>query len=416
MVSTLSPEPAGTAAAVQPRAFTYLLIAYTTSALGAAMIPIALSYGLLNAGRSVADVSLVMSAQSLTYAIAILPAGVLADRLARRNIMIAADLLRCFSQIAMAMLIVRADTPILLLGLLAAQLGLGSAMHQPSVGGLLPQIVPTDRIQQATSLLSVSLALSGVMGPLLAGALIAAGGAALVFGADAASYAFSAALLCMIRPLPRTAREKPFLANFAEGWRAFMTRRWLVAIMSLFGALNLLALPPLLVLGAARFHERGFSALDLGAVMASVGIGAVLGGMIAMRVQFRRSLVAAVAATLATAPVLVLVALDAPFFALLIGGALFGVGMAGANIAIQTSVQRSIPGDRISRVLSICQLVAVATAPIGFGLASPAAAWIGAQQWLLVSAGVIVVACAAVLGVPDVRRFSVGAASTENAT
>jgi MFS family permease len=126
--------------------------------------------------------------------------------------------------------------------------------------------------------------------------------------------------------------------------------------------------------------------------------------------------VAAVAATLATAPVLVLVALDAPFFALLIGGALFGVGMAGANIAIQTSVQRSIPGDRISRVLSICQLVAVATAPIGFGLASPAAAWIGAQQWLLVSAGVIVVACAAVLGVPDVRRFSVGAASTENAT
>lgn len=416
MVSALSPEPARSAETLQPGAFTRLLIAYTTSALGAAMIPIALSYGLLSAGRSVADVSLLMSAQSLTYAIAILPAGVLADRLTQRNMMIGADVLRCLSQVALAILIVRADTPILLLALLAAQLGLGSAMHQPSVGGLLPQIVGADRMQQATSQLSVSLALTGVIGPMLAGALIAAGGAGLVFAADAASYAFSAALVCTIRPVSRKARDQSFLSNFAEGWRAFATRRWLVAIMSLFGTLNLLALPPLLVLGAARFHERGYSALELGAVMGSAGVGAVLGGMVALRVQFRRPLAAAVAATLATAPVLILVALDAPFAALLIGGALFGAGMAGANIAIQSSVQRSIPSDRISRVLSICQLVAVATAPVGFALAGPAAAWVGAQQWLLISAGVIVIACATVFSVPDVRRFTIGVTPTENPT
>lgn len=404
---TVSSDPAnGEGARLRSRGLHLYIAALGASAVGTAMVPAALSYTLLDLGRTVSDISLLLALQSLAFALLIIPAGAWADQSSRRGVMISADLLRFFTQGVLALMIFAGETSMPVLGALMLLLGIGNAFFQPASGGLITQIVERRDIGQATTAAGLSQALANAAGPAMAGALIAFSMAWLVFALDAATFLASGLLLLAVRPRPKSARGRAdLIGDMAEGLREFARHRWLWSIVGLFCLLNLLAMPPLLVLGAAVFHARDYSALVFGAVMTSGGVGVIVGGLMAFRLKPRRPLVWSAALMLCGTPLLVLVAIDAPVLLIMLAGVGTGAGLAFSSLSIHIAVQQRVTGDRLSRVLSVTQLVALATAPVGFAIAGPAGEAFGSERCLLVAAVVLTTGCLCALASRDIRGF-----------
>jgi len=408
VTSKIKPLSENKSKSTPERDFWLLLMAYLTSALGSTMIPVALSFTMLKIGRSTSEVGGVLAIQSFVYAALLLPAGAIADHLSRKNLIIASDILRCSCHLAIAFLLFMQETSIWALTALVALSGIGNAIFQPAIGGLLPQIVTKENIQKSTSMLSISYAASNMVGPSLAGIILATGISWLVFFLDAVTFAISAMLIYFIRssvPKPN-AKTRNIFNDMAAGWLEFKKRRWLWAITGLFCSLNLFAMPFLLVLGAALFYERGESAVVLGGLMTFGGIGVLIGGYFAFKVSIQYPLAFAAKYTTLAAPVLIFIAIDAPLPITLISSIFLGATLAYSSIVIQSIIQHEVSNDLVSRVLSISQLATLATAPFGFAMAGSVSGFLGAEMTLMISASVIIISSIITYGVKDIRQFT----------
>jgi len=125
-----------------------------------------------------------------------LMAGVLADRLPRRKLLIACDLGRALALCAVvACGVLALAPPLWLLGIVVLVLGTGQLGFQVAYRAWLPSVIDESRLSTAYAALEASDAASTLTGPALAGVLVQAIGPALSLGADACSYLFSALTL-----------------------------------------------------------------------------------------------------------------------------------------------------------------------------------------------------------------------------
>ena len=171
----------------------------------------------------------------------VLVGGVVADRLPRRRVMVAADLLRVATQGAMAALLVAGAAEVWMLALLAALTGVGTGFFNPASTGLLPELVPPERLQQANALRSSAVSAGEIAGPLIAGVLVAVAGAGTAIAVDAATFAVSAACLARLRVPPRASRAAAsFVADLRDGWTAFRSRRWVWTFVVYFALGNMM--------------------------------------------------------------------------------------------------------------------------------------------------------------------------------
>ena len=154
-----------------------------------------------------------LAAQTAPTALLMLAGGVAGDRLPRRRLMVAADLLRCASQATLASLLAFGHPNLPVLMVLAACVGIGTAFYGPAESGLIPQIAGAERIQDANGLCSLSSSLAAVIGPALGGLPVGLGGASVAIGLDAASYAVSAGCLAgmPVRPQVIPSRASPVM-------------------------------------------------------------------------------------------------------------------------------------------------------------------------------------------------------------
>ena len=124
-----------------------------------------------------------------------------ADRLNRKRILIASDLTRLISQLTAAMLLLTGTAQVSHLAVLAAVYGAADAFFAPAFTGLLPGTVAPVNLQPANALRGLSYSVGSILGPVLAGFLVAfAGGPAGAFLFDAATFAVSVACLVPLRP------------------------------------------------------------------------------------------------------------------------------------------------------------------------------------------------------------------------
>src|ERR1700749_4655571 len=87
---------------LQDRNFILFFSAFSISTLGTAMVPVAITFALLNAGYPASAVGLVIGAQTAPVVLLMLAGGVVGDRWARRHLMVASDILRCSTQATLA--------------------------------------------------------------------------------------------------------------------------------------------------------------------------------------------------------------------------------------------------------------------------------------------------------------------------
>jgi MFS family permease len=292
-----------------------------------------------------------------------------------------------------------------MLALLAGVTGTATGFFSPASTGLLPEVVAAEQLQPANALRSSAVSTGEILGPLAAGVLVAAAGAGWAIAADAVTFAVSAACLAMLRvPMRVAARTSSFVADLREGWVAFRSRRWVWTVVVYFAIGNLLwgawsALGPVV---AAR--DLG-GAAAWGTVLAAMGVGALIGSLLATQVAPRRPLVFVALTDGLFALPLAFLAAAPPVPLLACGALLSGAGMMLGISVWESTLQRHIPGESLSRISSYDWFGSLAFAPLGLVIWAPVGAAIGISLSLWLAFGLSVATTLALLTVPDIRHL-----------
>jgi MFS family permease len=410
------PGVRGRLGALEERPFRLLWLGQTTSALGDALIPVALAFAVLQVGGGAGALGLVLASYTLARAAFILVGGVWADRLPRRFVMIAADVIRAAVDAATAALLLAGAMDVWMFLVTAAVVGGAHAFFGPASTGLVPETVSRERLQQANALLELSRSGIQIFGPAASGILIALTEPAWAFAANSLSFVVSAVFLAALRVAPRERPErKRFLADLAEGAREAWSRGWLRAGFLLAGVANV-GLGVTLVLGPLIAERELGGAAAWGFILTGGAVGGVTGSVIALRVRPRRPIMwSFLAWSLGSLPPL---ALLPPLPALLVAGAngLFVFGIAYGNAVYEAVLQRQIPPERLARVSSFDWMVSIVFMPLGLGLAGPLSDAVGVDAVLLAAATLILLSCAAGVAVPSVRSVEARPAAPRDAS
>lgn len=396
--------------------FRLLLAGRAISSLGDRIVPVALAFAVLDLTGSVTDLGLVFAAQTLPLIVFVLLGGVWADRWPRQLVMLTSDGVRALAQGASAVLLLSGTAHIWELAALQAVYGAGEGFFGPASVAVVPQTVAAEDLQPANALLGLTGNLADVLGPAIAGVIVAAASPGWGLAADAATFLASAALLAPMRPRALSAAaavHETTMAQLREGWRAFRSRTWLWATVAFFTLFLAFVLSPLQVLGpqVAKHSLGGPGAWA--AITTTLGVGAVAGGLVGWRWRPRKPLRASILYFLVAGPALiVLLAAHAPLVAILAAALVDGASGPLFNISWFTALQTDVPASEQSRVSSWDYLGSLALQPVGLAATGPIAAAVGVSGALYGAAGLFVVLVIAVLAVPAVRNFELPAGPT----
>lgn len=382
--------------------FRRFCLGYTASLLGSSMAPIAVAFAVLETGGGGTAVGLVMAARILPIVLVLPVAGVVADRLGARQVMLVSDAVRCATQLAFAAALLGSPGLGTLVAL-SAVWGVAEAVFTPALGAVVPQVAPAGRLSDANALLGVARSTTAVAGPALAGLLVAVSGVASVLAVDALTYALCC--LALLR-LPRgavPAAAGSFTADLREGWGHFRSRTWLWTT-SLQGCLfNLIVWAPFLVLGPVVADERLGGAGAWGAMMALYGAGGVVAGLAVLGRRPRRPLLVATLAAVGWALPSAVLATGSPLPWVAAAALLAGVGGGVCGTLHAATVQSRVPPAALARVGAFNTLGAFAFGPVGLVAAGPLADRLSIEQVLGFGACWQVLAVAVVALIPAVR-------------
>ena len=397
-------------ALLRQRDFRLLFGAQAASVFGDRMVGVALAFAVLELGGSASAVGLVLAARTLPMVACLLVGGVVADRMSRRAVMVASDLVRLASQGALAALLILGTPELWVVALLAGVTGAGTGFFSPASTGLLPAVVAPERLQEANGLRATAMAAGEIAGPLLAGVLVAVTSPGWALAIDAATFGISAALLARLRLPARTARAATsFLADLHDGWQAFRALTWVWTFVA-FAAFGNVLWGAWSVLGPVVADRDLGGAAAWGGILAAMGVGALAGGVLAIRTLPRRPLVTATLAVTVMAAPLALLAAGAPVPLVASAAALAGGGMFLGNAVWEATLQRHVPDESLSRVSAYDWFGSLAFQPVGMAIWGPisVAVGIGASLWLAFA--LFVASTLALLAVPDIRRLRGAAA------
>src|SRR5439155_460086 len=141
---------------LRQRDFRLLWVGRTASEFGSALVPVALTFAVLDLTRSATSLGLVLVAAFIPRVVLLLIGGVVADRFARRRIMLASDALRAMTQALVALLLLSGRARLWELILLFVVYGAADAFFSPAATGVVPDVTPPEHLQQANALLSFS--------------------------------------------------------------------------------------------------------------------------------------------------------------------------------------------------------------------------------------------------------------------
>lgn len=397
----------GKAGVLAERNFRTFYLGYVTSLLGTSMSTVAVAWAVLESTGSASDLGLVMAASVVAQVLLLAFAGAAADRLGRRRVMLAADVLRCGAQAALAAAVFAGHPPLWLFVLLAWLRGSGEAFFSPAFEALTVELAPADQLGNANALYGLAGSATRIAGPSLSGVLVAVTGPAMVIALDAASYAVSVLALALLRQPARRAAapdaRRSLLRDMADGWADFRSRTWLWVVTVQWAFFNLITWAPWMILGpvAGRAYLGGPAVW--GTIMAMQGAGAIVGGLLSLGKRPRRPMVIATVAMFGYTLPDIPMALHAT--APWVAAAAFccGAGSALSFTFFGTAMQQQVPPDMLARVSSLTMFSSYGIGVIGYVIDGPLAGAVGAPAVFTVGAVYGLLSSAIVLTLPSVR-------------
>jgi MFS family permease len=391
------------------------------SIIGDRVTAIVLPFAVLSIGGKVGGVAIVSAAQFLPFAVLALPAGVWADRLDRKRILITSDTVRFVCQVTAATLLLTGNATVTYLVAIAAVYGAADAFFAPAFTGLLPGTVAPVNIQPANALIGLSYSTGSIAGPVLAAGLVAASGpgGALLF--DAATFAVS--VVCLVPLRPRTLREglgegatsaptENFIRSLHDGWKEVRSRSWVLAFLGGMATYHAIVLPAIFVLGPVLTNQELDGAKDWAIITAGFGIGSILGDVLLLHWRPRFALRVAGLMLMGASCQAAFIGSGLGVWAIAGLEVLGGICVTATFTLWETSLQEHVPGHVLSRVSSYDYLSSTGLIPLGNLLCGAAVLAIGLHHSLFTMSALGIAAALAVVAVPAVRNLPRGATPT----
>ncbi|WP_406447609.1 MFS transporter [Streptomyces sp. NBC_00876] len=355
----------------------------TLSALGDSFSFVAIPLLVLHTTGSVVQMGLVTGLTGIASIVTGLFAGVIADRIDRRRLLMVSDGARCLLH-ALIPLVWLFASPVWLIYTVVPVVGVFSMLFEVTYVTVVPAIVGPGNIARANGHLYATFAVAGVAGPALAGFVAAAAGPAAAIGIDSVTFAVSAVgvLFVRIRTAPpagpdrteRGAVRNEFLAGARFLW-AHPVLRPLTVLLSLLTFLTY-GLTDLVIY--LLKHDLGHPDTTVGYVLAAGTVGTFIASALVARVRARMGFGASWIAAFALAGVAVAclgLPRSVPVVAALMTVNVLCTGVAG--ISSMSLRQEVTPSRLLGRVTSTFWTIHSALGPLGAAAATAAAAGFG---------------------------------------
>lgn len=391
--------------------FRMLWLAWLAANITMWMNDVAAAWLMTTLTDSAVMVALVQAASTLPVFVLGLPSGALADILDRRLYFAATQLWVASVAVVLALLsFADALTAPLLLALTFAN-GIGMAMRWPTFAAIVPEVVPRPHLPQALALNGVAMNMSRVIGPVVAGALLAGAGGTYVFLLNAALAIVAFALILRWRSQRRVSAlpGERFVGAMRVGLQHVMQsprmRNVLIRIFLFF--LQSTSLTALLPLIAKRSHDGGAGTFTL--LLAAMGAGAIVAALSLARLRGRVGRDQFVAlGTVVHALMAVTIVFSPTLWLAVPAMAVAGMAWIVTANSLTVAAQMALPNWVRARGMSIYQMALMG------GSAAGAALWGQVAGWTSVPTSIV---CAAVVG-PLVllltRRLSVEGGEDED--
>jgi MFS family permease len=358
----------------------------------------AYGYVVLLLGGSAATLGLIGFLNTIPNLLFALPAGALADRYDRRKLLLVFQSLNMVLAAALAVTWATGTLTLGLLGALAVVGGILGTLSFPPFQGMLAATVPRRDLESAVAINSLSLQVARFVGPALAGFLLAAAGPTWVFGVNAVSFVAVLGTLALMPGSRPAGAESAAGGAIRDGLRYVFGQRSLAAMMVLMVVAGLFGTPPVAFMVPAIVRDNlDAGAGTLGAVMAAIGLGSLVGSVALLRLSRRPNKGEPLLAGFFVTGVAI-AAIGASTSTWLSVGLAFVGGLAGVLfVGLSTVVVQAMSTDEVrARALAIWAAAFVGMLPFGALLTAGLAALIGPGGAVFVD-GVAVVVVGAVV-------------------
>ena len=371
--------PVGSGHSALGRRFWALWTASLSSGLGDGLVLVAFPLLAARLSHDARYISGVAVAASLPWLLFGLPAGVLADRLDRRRLMLGIEVFRAGVLLVLGASVVAGWESLPLLYATVFCIGAGQTAFTAAAGVELPRLVRDDQLGRANGyLLAAETTSEQTIGPALGGLLFAAAAAA-PFVLDGVSFVASAILIGLaVRPKVRHSpgsdrarrvaerTDTDFVADLRAGWRHFVSDELLVLLAAVIAVLAFCQAMVLstLVLSALRVYH--VSGVGYGLLWGASAVGGIAGGIVAGRVdaRFGPALTLSISALIAGFGYAVIGFTTTAYIAGL-GLAVEAVAVTIGNASSMTLRQRIVPDELRGRVGNIIRWCIFGAIPLG---------------------------------------------------
>jgi len=360
--------------------FRLLFLATLGSLLGTWLATIALTVAIKDSTNSGTWVSALLIAVFLPTVLVGVAVGPLLDRLSRRGLMIAADLLRAAVFVALPFV----DDPAWIVAL-AGVSGLGNAVYRPAVNAGLPNLLEENELEKGNALFQTVENMAWAAGPLIGGIIVAASGTQTAYWINAASFVFSALL---IRLIPR-GRLQSAAAVSRGHWRdladGLALARRSPAVQTVIAAWSVAMLGVACInVGEVFIAKDSFNAgsFGFGFLFGASGVGLAIGSFVGGVLAERRAIGTLYGPAIVLAGIGYGIAALAPNVWLAAPAVvLAGIGNGAAALYNVLLIQRGVPDTHRGRAFTIAMSVTYAILGPAMAAAGPVTSALGGR-WI----------------------------------
>lgn len=322
-------------------------------------------------------------------------AGVLVDRINRRNLLVWTQVLAGVQSLAMAALTLAKVITIHEIIALSAFQGIINAFDMPGRQSFLVQMVEDKQdLGNAIALNSSMVNMARLIGPALAGITIAAVGEGYCFAIDGFSYIAVVVSLLMMRVPASTIQRAAasMLHQLKEGWSYVTTFRPIRTILTLFALNSLMGMPFIVLMPIFASQVLHGGPHTLGYLMGASGVGALVSAIsLALRKSVRGLTTMIQLSAFLFGSGLILFGFSHYLVLSLLLMLVVGFGMMQGLAASNTVIQTLVPEDKRGRVMSFYTMAFVGMAPFGSLLAGFLAHRVGAPHAVMITGSFCVV-------------------------
>lgn len=368
------------------RDFRLLWLGQGTSQFGDRIHQLAMAWWVLQETGSAAMMGALLAVTSIPQVIFSPLAGPLIDRSERRKLMLLCDILRAVLVAVMAFLALRHVLPLPLMFVMAFLLASLGAVFMPASLAIMPEVVETEALMRANSLLHMTTQASAILGPALGGMLVAAFGSPLGFLGNAVTFLISTVSLALMTPhVSPKASGEAYLASLKGGVATLKTRPAIATLLAAFAVSNIFLAPlsVLLPVFASQVFHKG--AWGLGILEGALGSGMMVAAFALAGAGRVRAKVPFIGLSMGIQGLSLLAMGMFPcFYNFLPGLFLLGLALGALNIVAVTTFQTAIQPELLGRFMGFLSSVVIGIMPLSYAAAGMLAGrFPAADLWIM---------------------------------